>query len=323
MKTAAYIVAFAAFSLMGCTAETGTEEVSDTSEEALTAGTGNFGYWVVTRRDSRKCVSPLCGGFFAKRLNLALTTCADGSKQAECYVSGVDLAPLGLSEREASDLLASVAEGKALVKARVRRTKFGATTIGSLAAVEGWLGATGSAPDGTFFRAARNGLVCKTAPCPTTTAFTLNTNDSHPVIDTILTSTTDPASAEALDRAARSLGTKQGILVAGGLMLPKCAVPSPSCGPKVIATEFYLPVVAREGKACGGRGMSSCGTDQFCYWKAGDICGAADAPGTCIYRPEMCIKIYKPVCGCNGKTYGNECMARAAGASVVSNGACP
>lgn len=37
----------------------------------------------------------------------------------------------------------------------------------------------------------------------------------------------------------------------------------------------------------------------------------------------VCIEIYQPVCGCNGKTYGNDCMARCAGITEFTQGECP
>jgi Kazal-type serine protease inhibitor domain len=36
----------------------------------------------------------------------------------------------------------------------------------------------------------------------------------------------------------------------------------------------------------------------------------------------LCTADYKPVCGCNQKTYSNACMAEAAGVKTFTEGAC-
>lgn len=65
-----------------------------------------------------------------------------------------------------------------------------------------------------------------------------------------------------------------------------------------------------------------CDATEFCAYEASDECGVAGS-GECAPRPEACIAIYDPVCGCDGETYGSACSAANQGMSVASDGECP
>jgi Kazal-type serine protease inhibitor domain len=79
---------------------------------------------------------------------------------------------------------------------------------------------------------------------------------------------------------------------------------------------------SQRGGFCGGLRGAQCGAGLFCDFKPAVQCGAADQPGTCRKRPQFCAKLYRPVCGCDDKTYANDCERRAAGVGKILNRAC-
>ncbi len=82
------------------------------------------------------------------------------------------------------------------------------------------------------------------------------------------------------------------------------------CGP--------LPVELETCPAASCMASSDCLVGDYCV-KAPGTCGEA---GTCAPRPEGCLPIEDPVCGCDGTTYGNACAAAEAGVAIEKAGPC-
>jgi len=64
---------------------------------------------------------------------------------------------------------------------------------------------------------------------------------------------------------------------------------------------------------------TDCTSVEYCKKDSGDC----DGEGICSPMPELCLPIWNPVCGCDGQTYGNACLAAQAGVTVNFDGECP
>ncbi len=243
--------------------EPGNESVED--DGAALSAQGDK-YYIVTRPDYRKCISPVCSGDFVKLVNRKKTKCFASKKAEDCYVGGYDFSALGLDPATEAKLRQAVRAGEALVLGHYESYNQQFPHIARLVVSDAWLGVSGDDPHGRFYDVSFNGVQCVTYPCPSYDAKLLNRKKTITLAGVDLGQTS--ASNQQVQAGYAALATT-GVILAGHLE----KVTGPAGTAKgVVASEFYSIVASSPvvpGEQCGS---NVCGKGSYCCNASCGIC---------------------------------------------------
>ncbi len=170
-------------------------------------------------------------------MNESRTTCGDGTEQRECYVAGMHVSHLRLSEQQAVRLAQLISAGRAIVRGRLVPETIQGVPLDGFVASEVWPASRrGSAPTGSFRKLADNGIRCVTSPCFSIHAAALNSGRHVNVSDVDLRGS--GASTGERDAALALIG-KRGLITAGKIVRVPDAGPA-GAGRTVVASQFYV-----------------------------------------------------------------------------------
>ncbi len=232
MNKLALLLASASLAL-GCAASSAeVDDEGDTEQAEGAASLTETSTYYTARRDTRRCVSPLCGGFWVRRVNESRTKCADGTWQSECYVAEIDWSSAGLDGTVQGDVL----------RGSISRVDFGGFgELGVFKLSEAWQAAvSGATASGSFYKVTDR--VCAKAPCFDLTADKLNATKTREL--------TDLSGANGA-LATTAVSTEQ--IIAAGLVSS-----TPGGGRALSVKQFWLRIVAKPADSL------ACNVDSDC-----------------------------------------------------------
>lgn len=173
--------------------------------------------FVTLRPDYRRCVSPLCGGYWVRRVNRSTMRCVDGRYAGECYVGTVDWSGLNLSGDALAAFQTLAAQGRAVLRGRIdpmRDPRWAQT--GELIVTGGWRPVSPAVTTAAVWTASDNGIRCITAPCFHLDAARVNVATSATVLSDVSLAGVTGISRDDADRVSAAITTPaETVLLAG------------------------------------------------------------------------------------------------------------
>ncbi|MFO0606025.1 MAG: DUF6748 domain-containing protein [Polyangiales bacterium] len=249
-------------------AASGCAPVDDPSAEESAADEVRAGgaVFVRVRHDTRRCLSPVCGGWWVSRVNYNTTRCLDGSYARECYVAEIDWRGLGLTERALPAVQEAAGSGRALLRARIEPKAYGPVgTFGELVVQEAWQAVTAAEPSGPFYRVQGPDRVCVRAPCFAYDQDRLNSTQTARLSGVDLSRVAGVTAAD-LARGVDTLRQPVGILAAG------VTRNGADGGRTLVATQFYVRVSEGVSDATYCRADADCVASVY----RADVAAAGD-----------------------------------------------
>jgi len=259
--------------------------------------------YFTVRPDVRRCISPICGGWFVNAVNRKQMRCLDGSIKKECYV-GTDVINIpGLSAEQIAELKQAMSKSNVLIQGGISNN----VPYGVLHINNAWISATDQKPEFAFVGVSNNGIVCITSPCPSFDGDILNRNRVKSLASFDLSGV--KATEEKLNQAQKVIASGDSLPMAGKFV----EVTGPGGTAQGIkANQFYLKVESSAPKFCRPTGCS------------GQICSDSDVITTCEWKPEY--QCYRSAT-CSAQANGDcgwvmddelrKCLEDAAGTSLL------
>ena len=215
--------------LAGCQVGADLAPDDEAASESITVRADGY---FTAEHDARRCVSPICGGYWVSPVNASSARCVDGTVAARCYVASLDLAALGIG--------ATSLDGAVVYRGRIAAAPDHA--YGRFVAAEAWRSATGAAPSASVVRVSTAGTGCTFLPCESLNAQRAN-SAARPLpvvgVDLARLALSDAARDDVLGAATRD----DGVLVAG-VRTTAPGNPSTERVPVLRAAQAFLRVTA-------------------------------------------------------------------------------
>lgn len=299
-----YVLAGSAVLLAGgCAVDTAETEYDEITGD-LSASSNS---WVTLRHDTRKCMAPLCGGYFVHDVN---------RKTAERYVSGLLLPETTFDAATSAKVTGAPAE-ELVLRGMLgpKDSKFGTQTFIIHSAFRGMPGKGPLAGD-VFYNAKPRSpqIYCIAAPCSNEVATKLNSTALTYFMDYAV----NRAAAVFVDQTWLTARVRSHGAVVAGSIVAGTKYPA-GAAPTLDASQVYLNVKDMAGP-CPAFKLAACPTGTGrAYSRSEDLC---TLPGPCV-AAKACPSKLPAKCAANylvtawNPTGGAKCLSFACDPAFV------